>query len=287
MKKKLFAIVAIAAILVMALTGCQAAMVSSNVEVNKDGSGTKTITAVILGDNSVIPGTEENESPSTVGNNSKYLLVYGDDLAAKIKSYCALTDVTVTATEKDGDTTVVITYSFTSMDDYNRKTKTLAKDEANMIEDATFTDNGDGTYTFKECSDNTQYTVDNIFESLFYDETAFDTSGGGDLELDSPQYGYTQIYKVMSASATVGGETVSTEFFKYDNSGTGSGTDLDYDDYLEVTSDFSKVPTDGGDGDGPNVGLIVGIVVAAVVVIGGAVAAAVIVNKKKQNKTQD
>ena len=54
-----------------------------------------------------------------------------------------------------------------------------------------------------------------------------------------------------------------------------------------MTSDFSKVPTDGGDGDGPNVGLIVGIVVAAVVVIGGAVAAAVIVNKKKQNKTQD
>ncbi len=286
MKKKLLAIVAMATILVMALTGCQAALVSSNVEVNKDGSGTKTITAVILGDNSIIPGTEEKEQPSTVGNNSKYLLIYGDELAAKVKSYCALSDVEVTATEKDGDTTITITYSFTSMDDYNQKTKTLAKDEASKIEDATFTDNGDGTYTFKEKSENTQNTVDNIFESLFYDETAFDTSGGGDLELDSPQYGYTQIYKVMSASATVGGETVSTEFFKYDDSGTGTGTDLDYADYLEVTSDFTKLPVEEP-GDGPNVGLIVGIVVAAVVVVGAAIAAIVIVNKKKNNKTQE
>lgn len=286
MKKKLLAIVAMATILVMALTGCQAALVSSNVEVNKDGSGTKTITAVILGDNSIIPGTEEKEQPSTVGNNSKYLLIYGDELAAKVKSYCALSDVEITATEKDGDTTITITYSFTSMDDYNQKTKTLAKDEASKIEDATFTDNGDGTYTFKENSENTMNTVDNIFESLFYDETAFDTSGGGDLELDSPQYGYKQIYKVMSASATVGGETVSTEFFKYDDSGTGTGTDLDYADYLEVTSDFTKLPVEEP-GDGPNVGLIVGIVVAAVVVVGAAIAAVVIVNKKKNNKTQE
>lgn len=67
MKKKLLALIPLAGIMIAALTGCQAGLVNTDLTMYSDGSGTKTIAVEVLGDNSVIPGTENNESPSTVG----------------------------------------------------------------------------------------------------------------------------------------------------------------------------------------------------------------------------
>lgn len=300
MKKKLLALIPLAGIMIAALTGCQAGLVNTDLTMYSDGSGTTTIAVEVLGDNSVIPGTENNESPSTVGNNSKFLLIGGDELAAKIKSYSALEDVEVTADVNGEDTVITLTYEFDSIDDYNAKTKTLAKDRAEDIVDATFTDNGDGTYTLREWADNAENTVYNIFESLFNDPEAFDPTGAGDLDLTQPQYGVKEIFKIMTVSVTLGDDTQTETLFEYDNSGTGSGNVTDYPDWVEVTgtpAEKGSTPAPGpGDEDeqpggeteepssGLSTGAIVGIVIAAVVVVAAIVAVVVVISKKNGKK---
>lgn len=281
-KKALLATAALsAATIALVLTGCQAGLVTSDLAMNEDGSGTKTITCEILSDTSLIPGTPD----STVGNNSAYLLVYGDELEAKVKSYSALEDIEVNATLNDqGDTILTLSYSFSSIEEYNQKTKTLAKDEASLIQDATFTESGtdesgNKLYTLREYTDNTKNSVDNLFESLFYDETAFDTSGGGNFELDAPSYGYTSIFAVMSISVTIGETTQTTTTYEYNDPATGAGDYIDSPEWTEVTGTFVV----SGDDNPTNVGLIVGCTIAGVVVVAGVVVAIVLINKKKKS----
>lgn len=293
MKKKLFAAMALCLVLMLVFCGCQAALVSSNVTVNADGSGVKTITAVIYGDETILAGEENVAEPSTVGNNSKYLLVSGDALVAKLKSYSGLEDVEITTTEENGNTTVTVTYTFDSIDDYAAKTKLLAGDDADHIEAPTFTENGDGTYTYKENTENTKYSLDNIFKSLYNDPEAFSKDGQGDCDLEAFGYDYTCIYTVMAVSATVGEETTTVEINRYDE--TNTIIELDWADYIEVTGTPAPVSepepteseatkpapadsTDGGNGGLPT-GVIIGIVAAVVVVIAVVV---VVVGKKKK-----
>lgn len=233
MKKRLFAILAICVAFVLMMTGCQAALISSNVLVNADGSGTKTITAVIYGDDSILAGEENAAEPGTVGNNSKYLLVSGDDLIAKIKSYSALDSLEVTAVPDGLNTIVTVSYSFDSIEDYTAKTKTLAKDNADSIEAPTFTQNADGSYTYKENTENTQLSLDNIFLSLYNDPEAFSKDGQGDCDLESFGYDYTCIYTIMDVSATVGTDTNSVQVNVYNDSNTI--VEQDWADYIEVT----------------------------------------------------
>lgn len=287
MKKKLLALTAACCTFAVALAGCQAALVDSDVTMEKSGAGKKTITAVIYGDNSVLAGkTPTEEEGNKVGNNSKYLLVSGTALENKVKSYSALSDIEVKATEQNGDTVLTITYSFTSMADYNTKTKTLAKDDAAQIEDATFTANADGSYTYKENCDNTQYSIDNLFESLWNDAEAFDKTGKGDCDLEAYNYDYTCIYTVISVSATVGDKTQKVDINKYDENNTV--VELDYPDYLEVTGKFTTPPP--AEDEKPKdeaekkdkTGLIVGLSVGGAVIIAGAAVAAVLILKKKK-----
>ena len=80
-------------------------------------------------------------------------------MSDKIRSYAAL-DMYVTATTaEDGKTTVILSYAFDSIEDYTAKTKTLAKDNASKIEAPTFTKNEDGTFTYKENTENTQNSM--------------------------------------------------------------------------------------------------------------------------------
>lgn len=289
MKKKLMALLATCTGFLFLLAGCQAALVESSVDVKQDGSGIKIITVVIYGDDSLLAGkTSSEEEGSTVGNNSKYLLVYGTELENKVKSYSALSDINVSATEQNGDTVLTISYSFIDTADYTAKTKTLAKDNADKIEAPVFTANEDGSYTYKENCDNTYYSVDNLFASLWNDETAFDKTGMGDCDLEQWGYNYTCIYTIMSVSATVGDKTVKVEIAQYNSENTV--VELDYPDFIEVTGTYPAVTeppispiNPDNEKDGSYVGLIVGITVAAVVVV-GAVIAIVIVTKKKSKK---
>lgn len=286
MKKKLLALSAALCGVTIALAGCQEALLSSDVKMEKSGAGTKTITAVIYGDASLQAGRlpdPDNPSGGLVGNNTSFLLVWGTDLENKVKSYSALDDVTVKSTVKDGNTELTITYSFTSIADYNTKTKTLAKNNASDIEDATWTANADGTYTYKENCDNTQYSVDNIFYSLYNDPTAFAKNADG-INMDD-QGGHTGIYKVMSVSATVGDKTQTVDIGKWDENHTY--LELDYPDYLEVTGTFKETPDDGNKTDDKKdedkgCGSAIGIGTGAMLVtlLAGSVAA-VAVKKKK------
>lgn len=271
MKKKLIAIAAVLMIAILAFSGCQSGLVTSNVALNKDGSGKKEITILIYADDSILAGEEKVDEPSTVGNNSKYLLVYGTDLENKIKSYAG-TPVDVVATlGEDGKTTVVISYEFSSIDDYTAKTKALAKDRADKIEAPTFTENGDGTYTYKENTENTQNSIDNLFYSLYNDPEAFSKDGQGDCDLEAWGYNYDCIYTVISVSATIGENTDTVEVNTYNESNTK--VELDWADYIEVTGSFPK------GGSSVNWALWGGIAGGVVVI---AVIAAIIASKKKK-----
>lgn len=289
-KKKLLVLSAVCCCAAaVALAGCQEALVSSEVKMEKTGAGTKTITAVIFGDNSPQAGVPEGtENPPMTGNNSKFLLVSGTALENKIKSYSALDGIEVKAKEEtNGNTTLTLTYSFTSIADYNTKTKTLAKDDASDIEDATWTENADGTYTYKENCDNTEYSVMNIFSSLYNDPEAFAKSADG-IDLDG-QGGYTAIYKIMSVSATVGDKTEKVDIREYRYNADGnnvSAIELDYPDYLEVTGKFVDAPTEDKkeekSGCGSSIGMgAIGLSALAVATLGVVVTAVVISKKKK------
>lgn len=298
--KKMFAAVALCMVIMLLFCGCQAALVSSNVNVNADGSGTKTITAVIYGDETILAGEENVEEPGLVGNNSKFLLVSGDQLVSKLKSYSGLEDVQIATVESDGNTILTVTYDFSSIDDYVAKTKLLAGDDAEQIEAPIFTENGDGTFTYKENTENTQISLDNIFESLYNDPEAFSKDGQGDCDLEANGYDYTCIYTVLSASATVGDETTTVEINKYDE--TNTIIEQDWSDYIEVTGvaapagsgssaepsaeagdpSASGAPISGqsGQSGGLSTGAIVGIVIACVAVV-GVVVCVIFVKKKK------
>lgn len=292
MKKKLTLALVLCLVLTLIFTGCQSAMLDSNVTIYADGSGVKTIRMMIYGDNTILAGQENSPEPGLVGNNSKYLLVTGDALAAKVASYSALEGIDVTVVEEEnGNSVLTLSYTFTSIEDYYSKTKTLAKDNAENIEQPTFTDNGDGTFTFKENTENTRYAVDNLFYSLYNDAEAFSKDGQGDCNLEEFGYDYTCIYAIMSESATVGDQTTTVEVNEYND--TNTLIELDWADYIEVTGKPAAAPASAeptqpaaptepaqNDEDGKTpIGLIIGIA-AAVVVVGGAVAVVVIKKKK-------
>lgn len=293
MKKRLFVTIVVCMTILLVFCACQAGLVSSNVTINADGSGTKTINVVIYGDETILAGQENAEEPGLVGNNSKFLLVSGENLVNKLKSYSALKDLEITTAEADGNTTVTITYSFSSIDDYVAKTKLLAGDDADLIEAPTFTDNGDGTFLYKENTENTGNSVDNIFESLYNDPEAFSKDGQGDCDLESFGYDYTCIYTIMSVSATVGDNTTTVDVNEYNE--TNAIIELDWADYIEVTGTPAAVdieePAASESGDdigqsnntekdgGLSTGAMIGIAAACVVVVGAVI---VLVVKKKK-----
>ncbi len=299
MKKNL--IVALVLCLVMSLfaAGCQAGLTESNITVYADGSGVKTVKVMIYGDASVIPGKEYTGDGDLVGNNSKYLLVSGDELVSKLKSYIALEGTEVTAEPVGEDTLVTFTYSFSSIADYFEKTKTLAKDNADKIEEPTFTDNGNGTFTYKENTENTKYSIDNIFFSLYNDPEAFSKDGQGDCDLEAFGYTYTCIYTILSESATLGDATTLVQVNVQDS--TGNAVEQDWADYIEVTGTPASVatepptdptqeptqaptqaPTDPADSadDTSSDGLVIGI--AAAVLAVAVIVVIIVISKKKK-----
>lgn len=292
MKKTFLASLALCLILVLVLCGCQAALVSSNVTIQADGSGVKTITAVIYSDDAILAGQENAEEPGLVGNNSKFLLVSGDDLVNKLKSYSGLQDLEITTADDNGNTVVTITYAFDSIDDYVAKTKLLAGDDADSIEAPTFEEQADGTFVYRENTQNTQNSLDNIFESLYNDPEAFSQDGQGDCDLAAYGYDYTCIYTIMSVSATVGDETTTVDVNEYNDSNTV--IELDWADYIEVTgaaaapaaeeAPVEEAPAEEAPAAEASQGLSTGAIAAIAAVCVVIVAAVVIVlTKKKKN----
>ncbi len=277
MKKKLTLMLSLVMVVIILLTGCQAALVDSNVTLNADGSGTKTITLAIYADDAILAGEENVEEPGTVGNNSKYLLVTGDALIAKIKSYSALEDLAVTSATEGKITTVTLSYSFSSIDDYTAKTKKLAKDDADKIVAPTYTKNDDGTYTYKESTENTQYSLDNLFKTLYNDPEAFSKDGQGDCDLEAWGYDYTCIYTIMSVAATVGSATTKVQVNVYNE--TNTIVEQDWADFIEVTGTPAAQNTPGS---GLSTGALIGIICGGVVLVAAIVVCALVLAKKKK-----
>lgn len=276
--------------LVLAFTGCWAGMVTSEVVFYQDGSGQKTIAVEILGDESPLPGAAEGDS-STVGNNSLYLLLSGDALKAKIEEYCPLEDAEIEVEENGNDQLVTLTYSFSSVAEYNEKTKTLAGKYAAEIVDATFVDNGDGTFTFSEATDNTNNSILEIMEKIYADDTVYDTFPDGQADMDKDASGVASMYKVMSVKATLGDQSTTVEVHKNVAGLFEPVEQADRPDTLTVTGTPAEKPEEGGNSGGDtqkggcsgSIALTAGASVAVAAVLGAAVILAVKARKQEKN----
>lgn len=174
---KKFAVLSILLAALMLLAACQEGMIYSTVSItSRDGAGTKTIYVDILKDDAPIPG---NKDGATVGNNSKFLLGGGNALKAKLESIIKLDGVTIKNEDKGQYERVTMTYSFSSIADYNAKLKKLADGKAE-IKDAVLTVDGDNV-TFTEPASNAYNSVLWAIEGVYNDAALYDKTGKGDV----------------------------------------------------------------------------------------------------------
>ena len=186
------------------------------------------------------------------------------------------------------------TYSFANIDEYNTKTKTLAKDEADLIQNASFMmagrdDEGNQLYTLRDYTANTQNSIDNIFESFWNDPTAFNPKGTGD-DGDLTGYGYKSVYAVTAVTVSVGDTSQTTPTYLYSNASSAVGDYTEYPEWTEVTGTFTASAGGAGtsdNGGGLDTATIAWLSALSVVAVVGVALAIVAVVKKKSTPKSD
>lgn len=171
---KRLSVIALFIVAIFILAGCQEGMISSSVNItSREGAGTKTIYVDIYKDSAKSPSYD-----GTVDNNSKFMPAGVTGVADKIKSSCKLSGVTVKTDDKGDFERISISYSFTSIADYNAKMKKLADGKAEIL-DAKLTVSGDKV-TFTEPAENAYNSVLWALQAVYNDSAVFDKTGAGD-----------------------------------------------------------------------------------------------------------
>lgn len=224
MKNKLkrisrFALVALLGVMMLVLSGCTAVQISATLNLNEDGTGSRTITASIA----------KNDYQDGYGSAYYYFKKHGAELEEFLKTtYTTAVPgsenwLNITVDDSGADWELVhMTFDFTSFDDYKEKLAALAYDEtqkaAFIAPELTSAEDGSVTYT-----ENTA-ALTTIFKSMqttiMADESIFDINstkdgqalndGSSDLqslidygaELMKPDYGNALTIKVGSGEAT-------------------------------------------------------------------------------------
>lgn len=166
MKKKIL-LVSLLLAFILAVTACSEGTVSGKTEIYSDKSGVKTVTVRVWGDQEPLEGRDY-----TAGNNTAFMLSQGDDLVEKLYEFCELKDdvtmsFTAGASNKES-TYITMRFTFTDIDDYNRKGRIIAGKNASEWVDATLTADGD-TVTFSEPANNLKLLYLDILEKYFND----------------------------------------------------------------------------------------------------------------------
>ena len=155
-------------------TACTAVQVKGRLDINADGSGTRTVVGMI---------SKTDDNGDGYGSCYYFFRLHGEELKAKLASLYA------GAVEGSGDwlridvddsgeawEVVTLSFDFTSFEDYAAKLRSMAFDDTTtaVYEDPVFTRNADGTFTYTESA----ATVTAVFKSLqlavMADETLFD-----------------------------------------------------------------------------------------------------------------
>lgn len=224
MKKLLFAILTMA--IMLALVACNEGIVSVDIEImNAAGAGTKTFDVRILKDSA--------EKPLEPGNiaedNSKYLIGSIDDTVAMLQGICPLDDATIEIGETTDDyDTIIFSYSWANIDEYNEKTGKLAI-EGSEIAAADITIDGD-KLTFYEPAANQKNSIMWALKALNEDPELFNPKVG---DVTVTPDDMAQIYDV---TLTVGD---TTETFRYTK--TEDGTEIAENPDLSATGTVDAV----------------------------------------------
>ena|GEM_PF-1546133 len=209
MKKRIFSIILCVVCVagLLALSGCHEAMVSSELKItSREGAGTKTIIVDILDDAANIPVGQFVESE--VGNNSKFILKTGDALVTFLKSKVKLAGCEIKSEKLSDRERITLSYSFTSIDDYNAKTKQLA--DGATLSAATLTVSGDNV-TFKENPMATMQSISKLLRAVYNDPTVYDKQGGGDM--GGTDVTFEQMARLYNVTYDVAGKKVATDVY--------------------------------------------------------------------------
>lgn len=274
-KKRLSLFLALMLTVIMTLTGCTAVQVSGQLQLNKDGSGERTIEGRIA----------KNDYQDGYGSAYYYLKQHGDDLAAYIKDvYTEKVPgseewLTVAVDDSADDWEVVkLTFAFTSFEDYTEKLTSLAYDEtaATSFAAPSFGQDDAGNITYSESTGVMTAIFKSLQTTLMADDAMFDINctkdgtalndGSADLqsltdsgvELMKPENGMVMTISVdggeETAMAEANGtytfgavgdkepaETTCVLYYTFDDTLANSGTEADND----------LVFGTGSTGDGP------------------------------------
>lgn len=222
MKKLLLAFLAIAMLAV--LVACDPAQVTTSIKITDTaGAGTKTFSAKILKDGQ--PKYLDKDG-KIIEKNGKHWIGGVDKTVAKLNEVCPIEGATIEAGEStDAYDTIIFSYSWANIDEYNEKTKSLAIDGFD-IADAELIVDGDNV-TFKEPASNQFNSIMWALDTIYNDPELYDLAGDTNIKNDS-------LAKIYDVKITIGDNTEQLRYTK-DEEGTDIATNPD----VEVTGNVA------------------------------------------------
>lgn len=259
-KVKAIALVLVMSMLLTVFAACTAVQVASDLVINADGSGTRTLTGLI---------SKQDDNGDGYGSAYYYFRLHGADLQAKIESIYAekvpgsgeWLKIAVDDSAADWEV-VTITFDFASIDDYTAKLKALAYDEtmAAAYADPTYIANDDGSVTYTESSQVMTAIYKSLQMSIMADDTAYDpastkdgvalNNGSADGQLE--EYGVELIKAENGDSLTVqinGGDVTVVPnvdgVFTYTTTSNGGNTE-EHETSMVLHYGFDEALTNAG-----------------------------------------
>lgn len=282
-KRRLSLLLALVMVATMLFTACTAVQVSGNLELNSDGSGTRTIRGSIA----------KNDLIDGYGSSYYYFKLHGDELASYIADVYAdkvagSKDWLTVSVDDSGEEweLVDLTFTFDSFEDYTAKLTSLAYDEnfAGICEAPGFSADADGNITYSESINVMTAIMKSLQATIMADDTIFDINSTKDgealndgsadeqslidygVELMKPDFGASMtisldgaeaielvaengVYSYGAAPAAESGETTCVLHYTFDdtlaNSGTMADNDLTYGEYATAGGPVFEDGLDG------------------------------------------
>ena len=220
-----------ALVLVLGLAACQEGIINSELEItDTNGGGTKTISVHIYKTGAL------NTSGDTIQKNDAHLPNGSQGIVDKLKAEIALEDAVVEIIESTDQYDVVgIIYTWNNIDEYNEKTKTLAKGEETFP--ATIEVNGDEV-TFTENPLNFERSIKWALEAVYNDPEVYDplADGMNDNPVNFDEFANTFDYVIR-----IGADSETVDFSE------ARDNETDVPSSVTVTGTIGEEPAEGND----------------------------------------
>lgn len=160
---------------VLFLVSCSEGLIDADINItSKNGAGTKTIILEILHDDAIASNGELVEN-----NFSKHLPNGSEAIVDKLKEVSPLEDLQISLIKDRAARAdyISLTYSFSSLEDYNKKTRTMAQEVGLDIKNAKITRGKYGEVIFTELSSNLQNSIEWALDAVYRDSDVYFSDG--------------------------------------------------------------------------------------------------------------